>query len=389
MKRKIILGISLFLMLLTLFALSINAAKAIETWDISATSSNNVTATLYDDYSLVISGTGKMRGWELSKDIPWFSSYHDQIKSVTIEDGVTNVGDKAIYLCSSLTSVVIPDSVTAIGEDAFEYCDSLTSVELPDSVTTIGNGAFAFCKALTKVIIPGSVKTIGEYAFYSCYAVKSIVIDYGVTTINYAAFADCKALTSIVIPDSVTSIGKRAFEGCHSLTIYAEAPSQPSGWIFEWNYENRPVVWGYFDKEACMEEIFTFLGYSFNENVSMAVGYEINYEALKKYEEKTGETLSIGVVFASYDLLGGQNPVGNDGKAITLPVGNVAQRDITDLEYGYYDFIINGIDDSLKDYSLVTSAYIYNGETVKYVQENGICDTVTGITYNEAKEGQL
>ena len=39
-----------------------------------------------------------------------------------------------------------------------------------------------------------------------------------------------------------------------------------------------------------------------------------------------------------------------------------------------------------QDIDLVISAYINNGYENKYVQENGIADTVTGISYNEAKQ---
>ena len=81
--------------------------------------------------------------------------------AVEIPDGVTSIGGRAFYYCSSLTSVTIPDSVTSIGDYAFYYCRALTSVTIPDGVTSIGDGAFSGCSSLTSVAIPGSVTSIG------------------------------------------------------------------------------------------------------------------------------------------------------------------------------------------------------------------------------------
>ena len=131
--------------------------------------------------------------------------------------------DYAFFECASLTRVRIPNIVTSIGSFAFKDCTSLESVVIPDSVTTIGHSAFCGCTSLTSVVIPDSVKSIGGYAFYGC-----------------------TSLTSVVIPDSVTSIARYAFRDvCASLTIYCEVESKLSGWESDWNYSNRPVVWGH------------------------------------------------------------------------------------------------------------------------------------------------
>ena len=355
---------------------------------------------------------------------------NDRIKTVVIPDSVTYIGDSAFAECYMIDSIVIPDSVTRIGRSAFSYCVRLENIEIPNSVTSIEKWAFEFCQGLTNIKIPNSITSISEGVFYSCTNLSEIEIPNSVINIGESAFKDCSSLASIVIPNSVTvignnaftactgltsieipnsvtsigdsafslcenlnsviignsvtSIGGAAFRECTALTIYAEAASQPSGWDSDWNDSNRPVVWGYFDKEASLGEIFTFLGYSFNEEGSMAVGFEINYEALKKYEEKTGETLEIGVVFAGYSLLNGNQPLDAQGNAITLPDGAVVKFDLTEYDYTYYDFIITDIIDGIKDIPLVISAYINNGTENKYIQENGISDTVTGISYNEA-----
>ena len=140
------------------------------------------------------------------------------LTSVTIPNSVTSIGYGAFAYCSSLTSVTIGESVTSIGDDAFAYCTSLTSVTIPESVTSIGNQAFAYCSSLTSVTIGESVTSIGSSAFYGCSSLTSVTIPNSVTSIGYAAFSGCSSLTSVTIPNSVTSIGGWAFDGCSSLT---------------------------------------------------------------------------------------------------------------------------------------------------------------------------
>ena len=83
---------------------------------------------------------------------------HCYVTSVTIGNGVTNIGYQAFRGCSGLTSVTIPYSVTSIGDGAFLYCGGLTSVTIPDSVTSIGDSAFLECSELTSVTIVATGK---------------------------------------------------------------------------------------------------------------------------------------------------------------------------------------------------------------------------------------
>ncbi len=183
-------------------------------------------------------------------DAPWYND-QKQIKKVVIENGVTSIGQSALWNCTSLTSITIPNSVTSIGDRAFYLCESLTSITIPNSVTSIGTLAFYGCSGLTSITIPNSVRSIGNVAFIGCSGLTSITVEKGntkydsrdncnaiietntnmliagckittipnsVTSIEGDAFHGCSGLTSITIPNSVTSIGMQAFFECSSLT---------------------------------------------------------------------------------------------------------------------------------------------------------------------------
>ena len=116
---------------------------------------------------LTISGTGDMADYSLDNDSP-FRQNSNIIKSVTIENGVTSIGNYSFSGCTNLINITIPDSVTSIGESAFDGCTSLVSVTLSKSITTIEYSTFFGCSSLTSIEIPKSVTTIVNFAFCNC-----------------------------------------------------------------------------------------------------------------------------------------------------------------------------------------------------------------------------
>lgn len=411
MKKKILFVLFAAAMLTVLFAISVSAVELREIWDISKTKEDSVTASIYENensyFVLNISGTGQMKDWEGTMRAPWRSYYGSKIIDVVIEDGVTNVGESAFTGCSFLRNVKLSSSTIEIGNVAFLDCVMLESVELPKGVISIGEAAFQNCDSLTSFTIPSGVKTIKNYAFCTCDNLVEVFIKDGVTIIGDWAFSNCTSLTMVTMSNSVEEmgdgcffgcgsllnielhqciiVGNKAFGECHTLSIYCESESQPDGWDDGWNPDNRPVVWGYFGKEGCLDDIFTFKGYSFGLAGQISVGFDIDYEALAKYEAKTGRVVEIGVLFAGYDNLGGKQPLDENGQATKLDVGKVIKADLTSFAYPSYDFVLNDIVESIRDVKLVISAYICDGECGWYIQENGLSDTVSGVSYNEAK----
>ena len=114
--------------------------------------------------------------------------------------------------------VVVPEGVTSIGAKAFYGCSSLASISLPAGVTSIGTWAFKQCSSLVSIELPAGLTSIGYKAFEGCSSLASIELPAGLTSIGDLAFSGCSSLESIILPDGV-SIGENAFEGCKLLVV--------------------------------------------------------------------------------------------------------------------------------------------------------------------------
>lgn len=290
-------------------------------------------------------------GYSVS-DFGLIFSGNKSITSITIPNSVTSINSKAFYNCSKLANVTIGTSVKFIGDSAFEECVALTSINIPNSVTSIGNRAFYSCDILSAVTIGQNVKTIGSEAFYFCQKISDITIPDSTTkigasafyycdgltqlklganvdTIGAKAFMHCSKLASINIPMSVKTIENRAFEDCNKLTIYCEALSQPSGWVSGWNYNNRPVNWGYncvttnstydYAVRDSKATLIKYKGTATNVNIpTMIDGYQVNDFG----ETFRGNTSIVSIVIPDSVLAISPSAFANCSALTTVTIGN-------------------------------------------------------------------
>lgn len=184
-----------------------DSRKIIDSGDVNA----NIKWTLYDGGELVIEGNGDIYH-------SYWEKYKNNIKSIVIKSGITNIGTWTFAECESLESIEIPEGVTSIEKYTFYRCEALQRAQIPKEVTNIGDWAFYECKSLKDIEIPESVTNIGEWAFSRCSSIKSIKIPEGVTCINDGAFSVCTSLVNVEIPNSVTKIGNLVFNCCINLT---------------------------------------------------------------------------------------------------------------------------------------------------------------------------
>lgn len=157
------------------------------------------------------------------------------IRSVSMSENVTTIGESCFSECEDLTSINLPASVKNIDASAFNGCRRLTNIGLPagltsmgkgafngcgftqfvvpDGITTISNDLFANCSKLTSITLPKSLKAIEGGAFMGCGFTEFVVPD-GITTISNYLFANCDKLTSITLPKGLKAIEQGAFSGC-------------------------------------------------------------------------------------------------------------------------------------------------------------------------------
>lgn len=214
-----------------------------------------VKGSLLDGKTLTISGTGAMPDFDFPNGnlAPWWNyealgmltsfgtfKLEGELKKVVIKDGVTNVGDYALFLLPAATQVTLPESVTSIGRYGIAMCskltglsipkgvteigdfglagDGLTAVTLPDGLQSLGRGAFDACTSLTNTTLPAAITAVPGKCFANCTKLLNVKYAGTVTAIGERAFESCRALTAAPIPETVAEIGASAFTGCTALT---------------------------------------------------------------------------------------------------------------------------------------------------------------------------
>ena len=136
---------------------------------------------------------------------------NNDITSVTIAEGVTDIGYQAFQGCTKIIRVSIPSSITNwvntsrnnYNNSAFMGCTALTELSLTEGLTTLGKYSFSGCTALEKVTIPSTISDFGDCTFSGCSALNELMLTEGMTEIGHQAFEGCTALEEVTIPSTI------------------------------------------------------------------------------------------------------------------------------------------------------------------------------------------
>lgn len=133
--------------------------------------------------------------------------------------------------------------------------------------------------------------------------------------------------------------------------------------------------------------LVTFKGYSTSADVTdMCVGYNLNKEAFEIIK-KTGASIEVGLVAASKALLGDKMPL--DSKTaepydLSSQNASVIKAVLNDMSCLSADMKIAGFDGASVYAQLYLGAYVFDGNSVKYIVGDNQSETPSTVTCVEA-----
>ena len=388
----------------------------------------------------VFTGCSKLENVTINNGAVPYSMFSglSSIKTLTLGDSVTAIGDFAFQNCSGLTSITIPDSMTDIGKYAFSGCSGLTEIDL-SNVTSIRSWAFSGCSGLEELKIPAGVETIGGCAFSGCSGVTSVVVDEendnytdgdcnaiigkttntliqgfnctttipnNVTTIGSSAFQGCSGLTEIDL-SNVTSIEYSAFQGCSELATITLGTgiSSISAQIF--NSCNKISTINYLGTKAQWETLFANIGDNNGSIKTATVNYvnEEDEETIYTITEWANKTDGTALKFTDIDGKPNEKAVKASGAAsktygiVTIPSkvkddqGNeYTVTTITDDGFAGYDITKIVIGKNISSIGGDVFATCYDLESIEVdagntVYTDGDCDAIIHVDSNKMLYG--
>lgn len=158
------------------------------------------------------------------------------LKKVTMSDRITSFPAGLFFGCSSLESIPFT-SINSLEVDVFRDCENITSVTIPEGVTEIKTGALSGCKKLSSIVFPQSLEKIADRSLAGLSSLTSMSFSgdnenffvdensgclYEMTD-NGSVLIKCPVnQETVYLIENTCDCHIDAFEGCTSLAeVYA------------------------------------------------------------------------------------------------------------------------------------------------------------------------
>lgn len=303
------------------------------------------------------------------------AGYEDLIRSVTVCEGVSELGAMAFANCENIERVTLSEGMTSIDFGLFENCYSLEAVVIPVSIVSIGD-AFGDCTKLKEVYYTGTmeqwnsleINAANESLFTATIICSDGTIepsgncganlqwtlntdgaltisgdgetyDYGTVYISgngsfyYGSpspwYGARGRITTVVIESGVTGIGKNAFAYCTALTdVYYDGTEAERNAI-SINSGNTPLTgatWHYSETGTSItsDEVEVLIGKAVSGDIVVTV--TANGVTLVENEDYTLTSTEVDGMI-SVTLKGCGDYIGNATKTLDHTPGDMDGRD--------------------------------------------------------------
>lgn len=327
---------------------------------------------------------------------------NENLKSISIPEGVKHLSTYSFYTCSILETAQLPQSLISSGYDIFSYCQKLKSVSLPDDMQ-IGYSFFKSCSALESVQLPKNLQNLPSHTFSNCTNLKNINLPVAINTIEDYAFNNC-GITSLSIPDNVKTIPENM---CYSCS-YLQSVTLPAGLKI---ISPRAFMWcttlshiysaDTSDEEFCInipdgvESIGYEAFFGCNSMQSSCLPSSLIEIGYKAFTSTNMNTISIATANPVYEKVGDFNGIiEKDTGVLIFGCSNatVVPTSVTTIgDYAYSDIPISTID--LHDGITSIGNYaFYNTQSLKTIISRSITPPAlssTGVFYQPTSNGTL
>lgn len=334
MKKKFICKTTL-LFLFSIIFLNIKSYATNSDFEYKIDSNKYATITAYHGTSSEITIPNTIDGYDVKKiDAHAFNENRNTtngniLTKVTIQEGITEIGNFAFLGCSNLESVVLPESLTEIGWECFQDCNKLNKINIPsklnnfapylfqntgfeefiisENINKLNTGAFRLCHQLRKVVIYNKEiqyyttdqlgQVIDEKPFEYC---SSDLVLYGYPNSTTEKYANEHGFTfKDISTNSTTDVSSINFNKT-SVTLQIGENETITAIILPENATNKIITWSSDNKNvatvengkitAISEGIATIAATSYDRKIKAICMVTVNKKASTEEDNKETNT---------------------------------------------------------------------------------------------------
>ena len=222
----------------------------------------------YADGHVLLQGSGAT--YDYSDESTPKSVFYNmpEIKSVTVQEGITKLGNALFYRCQNMQTISLPSTLTELGyrifaqgSGGFQSYGGLTELTLPAGIQKLGGNALRQTN-ITELVIPARVSVIEDYFLSTCTKLKTVRAESSV--LGSFMFVQCTALESLTISTNCKTFGSNMLTYCESLTTITYEGTKE-----QWNAITKPTNWmtsdakanyhnGYLQRINCVDGAFVW-----------------------------------------------------------------------------------------------------------------------------------